>query len=93
MWSVTGSSSSSFLGGMSSKASLAAALFFIENSIAAFKLNASIKAVSFKVYVLPTLFTSTPSELEPTPSSGCSLTPFSIISAICFKDGANYFNL
>lgn len=78
---------------MSSNASLAAALFFIENSIAAFKLNASIKAVSLRVYVLPTLFTSTPSELEPTPSSGCSLTPFSIISAIFLREGANYFNL
>jgi hypothetical protein len=46
---VTGSSSSSFLGGISKSASLAAELFFIENSIAAFKLKASIRAVSFKV--------------------------------------------
>ena len=45
---MTGSSSSSPLGGMSSKASLAAGIFLIEYSIAAFKLNASIKAVSFK---------------------------------------------
>lgn len=78
---------------MSKSASLDAALFFMENSIAAFKLKASIRAVSFKVYVFPTLLTSTPSELDPTPNSGCSLTPFSIISAICLRDGANYFIL
>ncbi len=90
---MTGSSSSSFLGGISNKASLAADEFFIENSIAAFRLNASINAVSLKTYVLPTDFTSTPSEFEPTPNSGCSLTPFSIMSAICFKLGANYFSL
>lgn len=65
----------------------------MEYSIAALRLNASIRAVSFRAYVLPTLLTSIPSALEPTPSSGCSLTPLSIISAICFRDGANYFNL
>ena len=75
------------------RASLAALGFFIEYSMAALRLNASIRAVSFKVYVLPTLFTSTPSEFEPTPSSGCSLTPFSIMSAMCLSEGASYFSL
>ena len=46
---VTGSSSSSFLGGISNKASLAAGLFFMENSIAALRLKASIRAVSLRV--------------------------------------------
>jgi hypothetical protein len=78
---------------MSRSASLAAVVFFIENSMAAFRLKASINAVSLSVYVFPTDFTSTPSEFDPTPSSGCSLTPFSIMSAICFKLGANYFVL
>lgn len=91
--SVTGSSSSSFLGGISIRASLAALIFFMLYSIAAFKLKASIRAVSFNVYVLPTVFTSTPSELLPTPSSGCSLTPFSIMSAMCFREGASCFIL
>jgi len=57
--------------------------------MAAFKLKASIKAVSLKAYVFPTLLTSMPSAFEPTPNSGCSLTPFSIISAMCFRLGAN----
>lgn len=74
---------------MSISASLAAEKFLIEYSIAAFKLKASTKAVSLKAYEFPTVFTSIPSALLPTPSSGCSLTPFSIISAICFKLGAN----
>ena len=52
---VTGSSSSSFLGGISRSASLAAAVFFIENSIAAFRLKASINAVSLRVWVFPTV--------------------------------------
>ena len=46
---VTGSSSSSFLGGISIRASLAALMFFMLYSIAAFRLNASIRAVSFRV--------------------------------------------
>lgn len=46
--SVTGSNSSSDLGGISNKASFEAGIFLIEYSIAAFKLNASISAVSFK---------------------------------------------
>ncbi len=58
-------------------------------SIAAFKLKASISAVSLRAYELPTVFTSIPSALDPTPNSGCSLTPFSIISAICLRDGAS----
>lgn len=65
----------------------------MQNSIAAFRLKASIKAVSLSTWVLPTDLTSTPSAFDPTPSSGCSLTPFSIISAICLSDGASYFNL
>lgn len=93
LWRVTGSSSSSFLGGISYKASCDADSFFIANSIAAFKLNASINAVSLRTYVFPTDLTSTPSELDPTPSSGCSLTPFSIMSARCFKLGASYLSL
>jgi len=52
-------------------------------------LKASIKAVSLKAYVFPTLLTSIPSALLPTPNSGCSLTPFSIISAIFLRLGAN----
>lgn len=61
--------------------------------MAAFKLNASIKALSFKAYEFPTDLTSIPSALLPTPNSGCSLTPFSMISAMCFKEDANYFYL
>lgn len=49
LWSVTGSSSSSFLGGMSISASLAALIFFMLYSMAAFRLKASIRAVSFRV--------------------------------------------
>jgi len=49
LWRVTGSSSSSFLGGISSRASLEAALFFMENSMAALRLKASIRAVSLRV--------------------------------------------
>lgn len=49
LWRVTGSSSSSFLGGISVKASRAAVGFFIENSIAALRLKASINAVSFRI--------------------------------------------
>lgn len=57
---VTGSSSSSPLGGISIRASLAAGIFLIEYSIAAFKLNASIRAVSLRAWVFPTLLTSIP---------------------------------
>lgn len=49
LWSVTGSSSSSFLGGISISASLAALIFFMLYSMAAFKLKASIRAVSLRV--------------------------------------------
>lgn len=49
LWRVTGSNSSSFLGGISMRASLAADIFFIEYSMAAFKLKASIRAVSLRV--------------------------------------------
>ena len=91
--SVTGSNSSSALGGMSIKASLAAEKFLIVYSIAPFKLKDSIKAVSFSAWVFPTDFTSIPSALLPTPSSGCSLTPLSMISAMNLREGANYFNL
>lgn len=65
----------------------------MEYSIAAFKLKASIKALSFNACVFPTDLTSIPSALLPTPNSGCSLTPFSIISAMCLREGANYFYL
>jgi len=58
---VTGSISSSFLGGMSKMASLAAGMFFIWNSIAAFKLNASISADSLRICEFPTEFTVFPS--------------------------------
>lgn len=61
---VTGSSSSSLRGGISRIASLAAGIFLIEYSIADFKLNASIRAVSFKAYVFPTLLTSIPLNLK-----------------------------
>lgn len=51
-------------------------------SIAALRLKASVKAVSWRVSVFPTLRTSIPSVAIPTPSSGCSLIPCSMISAI-----------
>ena len=51
-------------------------------SMAALRLNASIRAVSWRVKVLPTLRTSIPSVVIPTPSSGWSLMPFSMISAV-----------
>ena len=50
--------------------SFAASKFFIWNSIAAFRLNASTSAVSSSTMLLPTLRTSTPSVCEPTDSSG-----------------------
>ena len=46
-----------YLGGMSVSASFAFSTFFRRYSIAAFRLNASINAVSCKVRVLPTLLT------------------------------------
>lgn len=49
--------------------------------MAAFRLNASVRAVSCKVNVFPTLRTSIPSVVIPTLNSGCSLIPCSIISA------------
>ena len=57
--------------------------------MAALRLKASINAVSLNAYEFPTVFTSIPSALLPTPSSGCSLTPFSIISAIFLRLGAS----
>lgn len=51
-------------------------------SIAALRLKASVKAVSCKVSVFPTLRTSIPSVVIPTPNSGCSLIPCSMMSAI-----------
>ena len=61
--------------------------------MAAFKLKASIKAVSCNVKVLPTLRTSIPSVCIPTLNSGCSRIPRSIISAMCFKAGAKSLSL
>ena len=55
--SVTESSYYSDLGGISSKAYLAAGKFLIVYYIAAFKLKASMRAVYFKVWVFPTLLT------------------------------------
>ena len=57
LWRVTASSSFSERGGMSVSASLAASWFFSRYSIAAFRLNASIRAVLCRVRVLPTLLT------------------------------------
>lgn len=51
--------------------------------MAAFKLNASIRAVSLSVRVLPTLRTSTPSALLPMPSSGKNVR---IQNCECVKD-------
>lgn len=51
-------------------------------SIAALRLKASVKAVSWRISVFPTLRTSIPSVAIPTPNSGCSLIPCSMISAI-----------
>lgn len=89
----TESSSSSDLGGISYKASRAEAKFLMVYSIAAFKLNASINADYFNACEFPTDFTSIPGVFDPTPNCGCSLTPFSIISAICFREGASCFIL
>ena len=88
---VTGSSSSCVRGGMSVRASFAALWFFIMNSMAALRLKASTSAVSFSVCELPTLRTSSPSVLLPIDSSGCSLMPFSMISAMCFSEGPYCF--
>ena len=89
--SETGSSSSSARGGISLSASCAASKFFIWNSMAALRLNASISAVSLSTSELPTLRTSMPSVCEPTLSSGCSRTPRSMISAISFNAGPYCF--
>ena len=78
---------------MSSKASLAATLFFIVYSMAALRLKASTNAVYFRVCELPTLLTYISGAYEPTPNYGCYLTPFSIISAIYFNEGASCFIL
>ena len=72
----TESSSSSDLGGISKRASRAEEKFLIVYSIAAFKLNASIRADYFKAWEFPTDFTYIPGALEPTPSYGCFLTPY-----------------
>mmetsp|Transcript_6321 Transcript_6321/g.25596 ORF Transcript_6321/g.25596 Transcript_6321/m.25596 type:complete len:232 (+) Transcript_6321:2259-2954(+) len=85
--SVTGSSSSSARGGMSVSASRASSKFFIANSTAAFRLNASTRNVERSAGVFPTDGASSPSVTAPTSSSGCSRTPRSIISARCFKHG------
>lgn len=50
----TGSSSSSLRGGISVSASLVASTFFMRNSIAALRLNASTSAVSCSVWLFPT---------------------------------------
>ncbi len=47
----------SYLGGISVRASLALSTFFRTYSMAAFRLKASIRAVSWRVNVLPTLLT------------------------------------
>lgn len=49
--------------------------FFSWYSMAAFRLKASIKAVSCSTSVFPTLFTSIPSVVMPTPSSVHKKTP------------------
>jgi len=68
-------------------------MFFICYSIAALRLNASISAVSFSTCELPTELAVLPSSYDPTPSSGCSLTPFSMILPISLNDSAYLFNL
>jgi len=96
----TGSSSDSSLGGMSVRASraavesvvtLAGSLLFISNSIAALRLNASIRQVSLSTALLPTERTSTPSVLVPTDSSGWFRMPLSMISAIVRSAGPYCF--
>eukprot|EP00659_Diplonema_papillatum_P001398 gene1397-biopygen1389 len=76
---------------MSVSASFAALWFFIMNSIAAFRLKASTNAVSFSVCEFPTERTSRPSVFDPMLSSGCSLIPRSMISAMCFNEGPYCF--
>lgn len=59
--------------------------------MADFKLNASIKAVSLRVRVFPTLLISNPaSGLLPIASSGCSFIPLSMISMIYFREREYY---
>ena len=73
---VTESNYSYDLGGISRRASRAAVKFLIVYYIAAFKLNAYISAVYFKVCEFPTLLTYISGAYEPTPSYGCYFTPF-----------------
>lgn len=61
-------------------------------SMAAFKLKASMSAVSCRVRVFPTLRTSIPSVVMPTLSSGCSLMPRSMISAVLWKQVYSHHN-
>lgn len=59
--------------------------FFSWYSMAALRLKASMRAVSCRVRVLPTLRTSIPSVVMPTLSSGCSRIPRSMMSAALQK--------